>query len=686
MLMKGRTNLLLRIFISLGLTLVLSLLLFKLQQPYLATVEKSFPFEWDKRTRFTDLNSDGKSERISLSVKSLGRTGIIVYDHNDNIIDQYNIRGRYVKRSDILYGDYDNDSLSELYIFTYMEDSLFLNVLNVYNSKNPLTLTKYIEGCRTLDGEAWYAITGTVMQDVNDDGYKELYFSIAAGFTLYPRALFRYDLKNDLLIHSDTAGVSPRYYLRSDDLTGDGFLEIWGQSNAVGNFKSPVPYNDSSAWVMIYDKDLNYLFEPYEFRGYTSVVDIRTIGSSEDKKLFVSRQISTSNDTLGRELAIMSLSGDMLYNFPLNEVNFSGYLLSYFYSGRIYCFDTFGTALIFDEKLKLLKRIERSTVKGILYGPVKLADGKDYVMFLSPEGVLNILSPGLKLSASLPLNDTEGFQVQPVITSTGSNKTGFHLRTANFDYNITFQKNPGRSYIFIYALVIYILLFAFIWLIQLMQHRQEEKKRKIESQIKTLQLQSVKSQMSPHFIFNALNSISSMYIKGDTARADSFLTSFSRMIREVVDSSDRIIVKLSEEVRFVQSYLELQKVRYGDRLDYLIEIQDECSSIMIPSLSVHTFVENSIKHAFPANKSKMNIMLEAECVNGMARITIRDNGIGCKSSKSTDREGKGTRLVSEIFGAYNLIYRKKISYTLSDLSETGEQNSTGTLVQIDIEL
>lgn len=686
MLMKGQTNLLLRIFISLGLTFVLFVVLYKMEQPYLASVEKSTPFEWDQRVRYADLNGDGKTEAIALSVKSMGRTGIIVYDHNENIIDQYNIRGRYVKRSDILYGDYDNDRLSEIYVFTYMEDSLFLNVLNIYNTQNPVSHTKYIEGCKTLDGEAWYAITGTVMQDVNNDGYKELYFSIASGFTLYPRALYRYDFRNDLLIHSDTAGVCPRYYLRSDDLTGDGFLEIWGQYNAVGNFKYPVAYKDSSAWVMIYDKDLNYIFEPYEFRGYTSALDIRSFGSAENKKLFISRQIRSANDTLGNELAIMSVAGEVLHRFCLNEMNFSGQLFSYYYLNRIYCFDNSGSALIFDEELRLLKTLERNTLKGFMYGPVKLTDGKEYVMFLSPDGILNILRPDLKLCASLPVTDSHGMLGHPEIISTARNESGFHLRTKNTDYSISFQKNSGRNNLFILALAIYVFFYALIWLIQFLQHRQEEKKRAIEAQIRTLQLQSVKSQMSPHFIFNALNSISSMYIKGDAARADSFLTSFSRMIREVVDSSDRIVVGLDEEIRFVHSYLELQKVRYGDRLDYSIDIHDDCYSVQIPSMSIHIFVENSIKHAFPGKDRKMNIILAAECENGIARITILDNGIGINSSKPADREGKGTRLISEIFGAYNLIYRKKIGYTLSDLSETGEDNRTGTLVQIDIEL
>lgn len=204
--------------------------------------------------------------------------------------------------------------------------------------------------------------------------------------------------------------------------------------------------------------------------------------------------------------------------------------------------------------------------------------------------------------------------------------------------------------------------------------------------MKTLQLQSLKSQMSPHFIFNALNSISAMYIKGDTIRADSFLTSFSKMIREVVDSSDRLIVKLKEELDFVGNYLNLEQVRHEERLSFSINIPDKCKDISIPSMCIHAFVENSIKHGF-IGKEKLHIQIDVICKTDFVIITIMDNGAGFnKDREDGRREGKGLKMVSEIFKTFQLISGKKIQYTITDMSDNKSESTRGSLIEIEAQI
>ncbi len=177
-------------------------------------------------------------------------------------------------------------------------------------------------------------------------------------------------------------------------------------------------------------------------------------------------------------------------------------------------------------------------------------------------------------------------------------------------------------------------------------------------------MQAVKSQMSPHFIFNALNSISAMYIKGDVVRADEFLTSFSKMIREVVDSSDKLVVTVAEEINFVKNYLELEQVRHEDRLSFTINLPEDCKQVSLPSMSIHTFVENSIKHGF-RGKDKMHIHINVLCHSKTLNITIEDNGAGYNSKKdNSDREGKGLQMIKDIFDTYYAISGKKIEYTI----------------------
>ena len=141
--MNDRHSLLLRVLVSLVVTVVFCIIFLSLQQPYVASVAFRRTFEDDKNTSYFDLNDDGGSERILLAKPSKGMTSLVVYDDKGNILDQYNLRGRYVRRSKIFCGDFDGDRLSELYIFTYMGDSLYLNVLNVYNRSNPVSMVRY---------------------------------------------------------------------------------------------------------------------------------------------------------------------------------------------------------------------------------------------------------------------------------------------------------------------------------------------------------------------------------------------------------------------------------------------------------------------------------------------------------------------------------------------------------------
>ncbi len=204
--------------------------------------------------------------------------------------------------------------------------------------------------------------------------------------------------------------------------------------------------------------------------------------------------------------------------------------------------------------------------------------------------------------------------------------------------------------------------------------------------MRTLQIQAIKSQMSPHFIFNALNSISAMYIKGDVVRADEFLTSFSKMIREVVDSSDKLVVTVAEEIDFVRNYLELEQVRYEDRLSFGINLPDDCKSVNLPSMSIHTFVENSIKHGF-RGKEKMHIKVNVLCHSKTLNISISDNGIGYNAAKiNSVRKGKGLKMVKDIFDTYFAISGKKIIYTIHDIGDKQAGGNHGSLVEINADL
>lgn len=679
----------LRIIISLTVTLLLSILFLKTGLLYKMEIAiKRFKSN-DKQEYYFDLNNDNKTERIYKFLSGQNRTSFIVYDNGDKLLDQYNVAGRIVNRSKIFTGDYNKDDLDEVYLFTYIGDSLFLNVIDPYNRNKPYIARAYIKGCRLFDGEAAYRITGSALEDVNGDGFSEFYFSIGAGFSLSPRAVYYYDINNDSIAVSPLAGTNPNYFLFSEDVDADGYIELWGLVSAFNNYNEiQVPYKDNSSWLMLFSHELEFEFEPVEFKGFASKTRIRIIEKNGENMLAVLHSYNGDCDTIKAGLYIFNVEGERICEtgFPEDRrIEFSNY---YVYNEKIYLHNIDGSVYIYNNNLKLIGQKEKSWMTGNLIGPCNLSGGEErQLIFVDPLGSIMITDLSLKPLAGFNFGEEMKVLNTPVYVSNRIVPEGFHLKTSHYDYLISYVKNPSRILNFVYAFLIFISLYFFIWFIQQLQLKQEAKKKEIENRLKTLQLKSVKNQMNPHFIFNSLNSISAMYLQKDISRADSFLTSFSKMIRKVVDSSDQPIVSLKEEMDFVKNYLELEQIRYGKCFVFEIFLPEDCQTIMLPSMSIHLFVENAVKHAFPGRKNDIRINVNVSCSENNVLVRISDNGKGFENREIDDgqRKGKGLQMVDEIFTAYTEITQRKINYSISNISDSGEGDGRGTLVEITIE-
>ena len=128
--------------------------------------------------------------------------------------------------------------------------------------------------------------------------------------------------------------------------------------------------------------------------------------------------------------------------------------------------------------------------------------------------------------------------------------------------------------------------------------RQKAEIDTISRQLTELQLAALRGQMNPHFIFNALNSIKKFVLTNDAANADKYLGKFSKLIRSILDNSRSGIISLKKEVEMLTLYLELEKLRFGEKLSYdiFLDISLQEGSIFIPTMIVQPFVENAILH------------------------------------------------------------------------------------------
>jgi Histidine kinase len=164
---------------------------------------------------------------------------------------------------------------------------------------------------------------------------------------------------------------------------------------------------------------------------------------------------------------------------------------------------------------------------------------------------------------------------------------------------------------------------------------QKEAKILLEKELDKSMLTSIKAQMNPHFLFNALNTIQSYIYSNDKQNASRYISKFSNLTRSILEMSNKETISLDEEINSLKLYLELEKMRFEDTLNYYFEIEAglQKDQIKIPSMLLQPYVENALKHGLLHKKTNRELHLHFTKENNLLKIVIDDNGIGRKKSQ-----------------------------------------------------
>jgi two-component system, LytTR family, sensor kinase len=163
----------------------------------------------------------------------------------------------------------------------------------------------------------------------------------------------------------------------------------------------------------------------------------------------------------------------------------------------------------------------------------------------------------------------------------------------------------------------------------------------LKTQLAQAQLRALKMQIHPHFLFNTLHSISSLTLE-DPAKANKMIALLGDFLRVTLDSTEQQQVTLAEEAEFLRGYLEIEQVRFGDRLQVDFKIEPATLSVPVPHLILQPIVENAIQYAITPRSSPGRISIEARQQNSSVRIEVNDDGPGLTASPMPgDREGIG---------------------------------------------
>ncbi|WP_103069964.1 tetratricopeptide repeat-containing sensor histidine kinase [Aquimarina sediminis] len=202
-----------------------------------------------------------------------------------------------------------------------------------------------------------------------------------------------------------------------------------------------------------------------------------------------------------------------------------------------------------------------------------------------------------------------------------------------------------------------------------------------------LALKSLRSQMNPHFIFNALNSVNTFIATSDERTANRYLTDFSLLMRAVLENSEEDFIPLEKEIELLKLYTQLEHFRFQDKFEYTIEVDPEIdvNEFVIPPMLLQPYVENAVWHGlrYKTEKGILSICFQKVTLDSI-EITITDNGIGRKKSKELKtlnqkkQKSRGMGNIKKRIAILNEMYKDKVDVLISDLKDSKE----GTQVKL----
>ncbi|WP_336065556.1 histidine kinase [Mesoflavibacter sp. CH_XMU1404-2] len=206
-----------------------------------------------------------------------------------------------------------------------------------------------------------------------------------------------------------------------------------------------------------------------------------------------------------------------------------------------------------------------------------------------------------------------------------------------------------------------------------------------------LALKSLRSQMNPHFIFNALNSVNSFITTNDERTANKYLSDFSKLMRAVLENSEEDFIPLEKEIQLIELYTKLEHFRFKDKFDYKISVEDtiDIEAYKIPPMLLQPYIENAVWHGlrYKEEKGILEIKITKKRKDEI-EITIADNGIGRKKSKALKTENqkkhnsKGLGNIKKRVTILNEMYKDKVDISIEDNQTDADDVGTKVIVTL----
>ncbi len=251
---------------------------------------------------------------------------------------------------------------------------------------------------------------------------------------------------------------------------------------------------------------------------------------------------------------------------------------------------------------------------------------------------------------------------------------------------LTSKSNRSRFILFTVLFLSSLLSLFFFWKFKRWKKTQEKHlaylERTKELALSKSQMNLLRSQMNPHFIFNSLNSIKSFFIRNDQNASIAYLSEFSTLIRGVLENSAKDMIPLSENIQWIKNYCALENKRLNNSINYKIiyDKHADLSNIMIPPMLIQPFVENAIWHGLSPKINGERQLRISYIINDSSHIIceIDDNGLGFPLGNVSNRSGHislGTRITEERLKAIEKFYNGVFSFEVTHKKELGDEGT-----------
>lgn len=199
-----------------------------------------------------------------------------------------------------------------------------------------------------------------------------------------------------------------------------------------------------------------------------------------------------------------------------------------------------------------------------------------------------------------------------------------------------------------FDIVVYSLIAAVVYLVQYARdaRRREMAAARLSATLARTQLQALQAQLQPHFLFNTLNSILAL-IHDDPAKATIMIRRLSDLLRYCLATSNVPQVPLSDEIHFAKAYLDIQKIRFEDRLETSFDVDHKELSSLVPSFILQPLIENAVKFSLADDSRVAHIAVTARRTDGKMTLTVADNGPGIRIAELEHSAGMGVRTTRE---------------------------------------